>query len=72
VRTDAGAAELPARVTEHIAAGAAFVPFNQPGLAANTLFSGRMVTRARIAPAESVPARSEDGEPVGAATGGEA
>ena len=72
VRTDAGAAELPARVTEHIAAGAAFVPFNQPGLAANTLFSGRMVTRARIAPAEGVPARSEDGEPVGAATGGEA
>ena len=72
VRTDAGAAELPARVTEHIAAGAAFVPFNQPGLAANTLFSGRTVTRARIAPAEGVPARSEDGEPVGAATGGEA
>ncbi|HJR96713.1 MAG TPA: NADH-quinone oxidoreductase subunit NuoG [Actinomycetota bacterium] len=72
VRTDAGAAELPARVTEHIAAGAAFVPFNQPGLAANTLFSGRMVTRARITPAESDPARPEGAEAVGAAIGGEA
>ncbi|HET9310296.1 MAG TPA: NADH-quinone oxidoreductase subunit G [Actinomycetota bacterium] len=72
VRTDAGAAELPARVTEHIASGAAFVPFNQPGLAANTLFSGRMVTRARITPAESDPARPEGAEVVGAVTGGEA
>jgi len=69
VRTDAGAADLPARVTEHIAAGAAFVPFNQPGLAANTLFSGRMVTRARITPAES-DAAPEGAEAVGAATGG--
>jgi NADH-quinone oxidoreductase subunit G len=73
VRTDAGVAELPVRVSEHIAAGAAFVPFNQPGLAANTLFSGRMVTRASVAPAGADDAATPgDGEPVGAATGGEA
>jgi predicted molibdopterin-dependent oxidoreductase YjgC len=73
VRTDAGVAELPVRVTEHIAAGAAFVPFNQPGLEANTLFSGRMVTRASVAPAGAADAAAPDGgEPVGAATGGEA
>jgi anaerobic selenocysteine-containing dehydrogenase len=71
VRTDAGAAELSVRVTEHIAAGAAFVPFNQPGLAANTLFSGRMVTRADIASAQGDAAPTDDAEPIGAATGGE-
>jgi NADH-quinone oxidoreductase subunit G len=41
VRTEAGQAELPVRVTDHVAQGAVFVPFNQPGLAANTLLSGR-------------------------------
>ena len=41
VRTDAGEATLPARVTDHVAKGAVFVPFNQPGFAANTLLSGR-------------------------------
>jgi NADH-quinone oxidoreductase subunit G len=50
VRTDAGAATLPARVTPHIARGVAFVPFNQPGLAANTLLSGRFTTTATLAP----------------------
>jgi predicted molibdopterin-dependent oxidoreductase YjgC len=44
VRTDAGTATLAARVTPHIARGVAFVPFNQPGLAANTLLSGRFTT----------------------------
>ena len=44
VRTDAGRAELEARVTEHVAPGAVFVPFNQPGLATNTLLSGELVT----------------------------
>ena len=46
VRTEAGEAELPVRVTEHVAAGAAFVPFNQPGFATNTLLSGQMLARA--------------------------
>ena len=37
VTTDAGEAVLDVRVTDDIAPGAAFVPFNQPGLAANEL-----------------------------------
>jgi len=41
VVTDAGEAVLPVRVTEGVAQGCVFVPFNQPGLAANTLLSGR-------------------------------
>ena len=41
VKTDAGEAVLPVRVTEGVAQGCVFVPFNQPGLAANTLLSGR-------------------------------
>jgi NADH-quinone oxidoreductase subunit G len=48
VRTEAGSARLPVRVTPHIAPGAAFVPFNQPGLAANTLLSGRFTTPATV------------------------
>jgi predicted molibdopterin-dependent oxidoreductase YjgC len=48
ISTDAGASELPARVTEHVAAGSMFVPFNQPGLAANTLLSGRFTAGATV------------------------
>ena len=48
VRTDAGEAELPVRVSPHIAQGAAFVPFNQPGLAANTILSGSFTTTATL------------------------
>ncbi len=51
VTTPAGSAQLPVRVTEHIAHGGVFVPFNQPGLAANTLLSGRFATTAALAPA---------------------
>ncbi len=46
VRTDVGEAELAVRVTEHLARGALFVPFNQPGLAANRLLSGSFTTAA--------------------------
>jgi NADH-quinone oxidoreductase subunit G len=52
VRTDAGEAILPVRVTEHVAQGAVFVPFNQPGLAANTLLSGRFTAAATVEPAD--------------------
>ena len=38
--SEAGSATLPARVTDGIAPGCAFVPWNNPGLAANTLLSG--------------------------------
>jgi NADH-quinone oxidoreductase subunit G len=48
VRTDGGTATVPVRMTPHIARGAAFVPFNQPGLAANTLLSGRFTTAATV------------------------
>ena len=48
VTTGAGEALLPACVTHHIAAGSVFVPFNQPGLRANTLLSGRFTAAARL------------------------
>jgi NADH-quinone oxidoreductase subunit G len=48
LRTDAGEATVPLRVTEGIAAGTVFVPFNQPGLRANTLLSGSFTTRVEV------------------------
>jgi predicted molibdopterin-dependent oxidoreductase YjgC len=53
VRTDAGEAELPVRVTEHIAQGALFVPFNQPGLEANRLLAGSFTISAGVEAATS-------------------
>ncbi len=50
IRTSAGEAELPVRITEHVAPGAAFVPFNQPGFAANTLLAGSFTISATIRP----------------------
>jgi NADH-quinone oxidoreductase subunit G len=50
VRTPAGEVELPARVTSDVARGAVFVPFNQPGFAANTLLSGSFTTTATLEP----------------------
>ena len=43
IRTERGEASLPVRVTPHVAHGCVFVPFNQPGLAANTLLDGGFV-----------------------------
>jgi NADH-quinone oxidoreductase subunit G len=43
LRTDTGEAELPVRVTPDVAAGAIFLPFNQPGLAAGSVLSGGFV-----------------------------
>jgi NADH-quinone oxidoreductase subunit G len=48
VRTASGQAVLPVRVTEHLAPGALFVPFNQPGLAANRLLTGTFTTAAEV------------------------
>ena len=59
VRTSAGEAELPVRVTEHVARGAVFVPFNQPGLAANTLLSGTFSTTTFL---EAVAAPADVGD----------
>ena len=60
LRTDAGQAVVPLRVTDGVASGSVFVPFRQPGLAANTLLSGRttasLVVEAAEAAAEAVGA----------------
>lgn len=48
--TAAGSAEIPVRVSAGVALGAAFVPWNQPGLAANTLLSGSPVAAATLEP----------------------
>jgi NADH-quinone oxidoreductase subunit G len=48
VKTEAGEAVLPVRVTPHVAEGSVFVPYNQPGFAANTLLSGLFVTVATL------------------------
>ncbi len=51
VTTPAGSSgALPVRVTPNVAPGTAFVPFNNPGLQANTLLSGRFTATATLAP----------------------
>jgi hypothetical protein len=42
---------VPAVVTDRIAPGVAFAPWNQPGLEANTLLSGARFTPATLEPA---------------------
>jgi predicted molibdopterin-dependent oxidoreductase YjgC len=51
IRTEAGEAELPVRVTDVVAPGSAFVPYNQSGFRANQLLSGRFFTEATLEPA---------------------
>jgi NADH-quinone oxidoreductase subunit G len=51
VRTERGEAALPVRVVPTIAPGCVFVPFNQPGLAANTLLDGGFVEPVVVEPA---------------------
>jgi predicted molibdopterin-dependent oxidoreductase YjgC len=72
VRTAAGQGELPVRVTEHVAEGSVFVPFNQPGFAANTILNGSFsiaaVVEAVDAPADAPGGELETAE---AAAGGE-
>ncbi len=69
VRTDAGGAELPVRVTEHVAQGALFVPFNQPGLEANRLLTGSFTASASL---EALAPDAAPGEVVGASAEGAA
>jgi predicted molibdopterin-dependent oxidoreductase YjgC len=54
VTTAAGHATLPARVTQHVAKGSVFVPFNQPALPANALLDGGFVTHASVEPAQQL------------------
>ncbi|MGH2681488.1 MAG: molybdopterin oxidoreductase family protein, partial [Actinomycetota bacterium] len=55
VRTGAGEAVLPVRVTDHVAKGAVFAPFNQAGFAANTLLQGRFSVAATLEAVEVAP-----------------
>jgi NADH-quinone oxidoreductase subunit G len=54
LKTSAGEATLPARVTEHVAKGSVFVPFNQAGFQANRLLDGDFVTSVTVEPAEEL------------------
>jgi NADH-quinone oxidoreductase subunit G len=67
LRTAAGGAVLPVRVTDHIAQGTVFVPFNQPGLAANTLLSGTWTTPVEVEAVDS-PEPAQPAEPAEPAT----
>jgi len=67
VRTSAGEVMLPVRVTEHIAKGTAFVPFNQPGFAANTILAGSFTIAATVDAVDNLP----ETQPVDASIGGE-
>jgi NADH-quinone oxidoreductase subunit G len=58
VRTERGEATLPVRVVPTIAPGCVFVPFNQPGLAANTLLDGGFVEPVVVEPAREEAAVS--------------
>ena len=59
LKTAAGEATLPARVTEHVAKGSVFVPFNQAGFQANRLLDGEFVTSVTVEPvAELVDAET--------------
>jgi NADH-quinone oxidoreductase subunit G len=51
VRTERGEARLPVRVTAGIVEGCVFVPYNQPGFAANAILSGSLTTSAMLEPA---------------------
>ena len=77
--TEAGEATLPVRVSEHIASGSIFVPYNQPGFVANTLLSGHFTTTATLETAGtsatetgSVDTEATRAETAAAAAGGEA
>jgi len=51
--TAAGEVTLPARMTELVAEGAVFVPFNQAGFSANTLLQGHFSIAATIQPVDA-------------------
>ncbi|HEY7660496.1 MAG TPA: NADH-quinone oxidoreductase subunit G [Actinomycetota bacterium] len=59
VRTSAGEELVPARVTDRVAPGAVFVPFNQPGLAANGLLSGSFTAAVEVEAVASDAAPAE-------------
>ena len=50
------------RPSSPVAAGAAFVPFNNPGLRANTLLDGSLAVAAEVAPAVPLEVAPAGGE----------
>ncbi len=62
ITTAAGEATLPVGVTDAVAAGACFVPWNNPGLAANVLFAGTRTVPATLTAAGAPTAAP--GEPL--------
>jgi NADH-quinone oxidoreductase subunit G len=54
LRTAAGEATVPLRVTANVCRGTVFVPWNQPGLAANTLLDGALATAVTVGAAQPV------------------
>jgi NADH-quinone oxidoreductase subunit G len=62
LKTSAGEATLPARVTERVAKGSVFVPFNQAGFQANTLLDGDFVTSITVEPAAELVDAEAGGE----------
>ena len=69
IRTNAGEATLPLRRTPHVATGIVFVPFNQPGFAANALLAGAFTEPAAL---EARDAAAPEPEPAATAAGGDA
>jgi hypothetical protein len=72
LRTAAGEAVLPARVTDRIAEGTVFVPFNQPGFAASSLLAGAFTVAVELEAVEaSEPpgASGDEAEPAAVAGG---
>jgi NADH-quinone oxidoreductase subunit G len=51
IRSAAGEATLPARVTDGIAPGCVFIPWNQPGFAANGILAGSTIAPVKVEPA---------------------
>jgi predicted molibdopterin-dependent oxidoreductase YjgC len=58
LKTSAGEATLPARVTEHVAKGSIFVPYNQAGFHANRLLDGDFVTSVAVEATQPVDAEA--------------
>ena len=60
--TDAGAEVLPVKVSDGIAPGTVFVPFNQPGFAANRVLMGAFTAQASLTLMGDDDAAPPDGE----------
>ena len=65
LKTAVGEVTLPARVTEHVAKGSVFVPFNQVGLQANRLLDGDFVTSVTAEPAAQLAEAAAEGKAEG-------